>query len=462
MVKNMIIFLLAIIFLFSGCTLNNSADFSSSYQSKLQQSENPVVSVNEEELIKAESILKEVINKGANKESIEALTDFSKKCFLSGNSFYSDLSLISDTLIDYSNGGEKKTDFKVRCENIISQNNENFNLTLLDFYMLAAACIERGKLKNSVALSFAGDSSFGTYPQAPESLKFEPVVTKNPDYFNYPFKNCLAFFNSDSMTILNNEAAISTRTKMVAKEWQIKSDPKFTKMYVHGGVETVNLANNHTKDCFEDGYKDTLKSLDENNIKYFDDGKPLITTVDGIDFVFLGYDMRYRDASDSFRDRIISDIKKHKKSSNILLLSMHWGLEYNEQPTDYQKNYGRAFIDAGADAVIGGHPHIMQGIELYKEKYIIYSMGDFCFGGDPELLSRMTAVFKLYINKSTKKISLNVIPFYENSDGKEKGSNNYQPTPQIDEEADKIIGYLKRISEPLKYGLKEIPRDMYF
>ena len=453
--KKSLIFLLALTLLFTGCKGGSDTKTSSGEAVSASQI-----------LPEAESVIKKTIDSGADEISLTSLKAFNECLEKSDKAEYSEycelLNDVLNTVLAYSDGGKRSDSLKSNCQKIIENDAFKINLTLTDWYMLAAACAERYKQKDNIVLSFSGDTSFGTYKSAPEETKFEHKIKLIDDYLNYPFKNCLAFFNSDNMTILNNEAAISTRTKMMNKEFQIKADPEFTRIYSLAGVETVNLANNHTKDCFDEGFQDTLDSLRENNINYFDDGMPFTAEIEGVEFVFLGYDMRISLESKSFKDRIVKDIKKHKSEDNILFVNMHWGVEYREQPVAYQKDYARNFIDAGADAVIGAHPHIMQGMETYKGKNILYSMGDFMFGGDPELLSRMTAIFRFYIDRSSKEITLNVIPFYENSDGIKKDSNNYQPIPVFGEEADEVLSYLKRISNPLDGAAEEIPTDRYF
>ena len=413
---------------------------------------------------KAELAFRKIIDEGASAESLAALSDITQQMGLIQHSsqYPALVRTLNEALLALSRG-ENPEDIYTCFEQIkASPEHTAYPLfTGLEQHLLIAACTERYKMKDHLILTFGGDCSFGTYPQAPEETKFDAVMAGLGEDLSYPLYQCRAFFNTDTLTILNNETAITTRTEMVKKEWQIKSDPKYTPIYTLAGVDAVNLANNHTRDCFEDGYEDTLASLRQNNLKFFDDGQPLIHMADGIELVFLGYEMRMSQASDNFRDRIVKDIKKYKKTDNFVFVSIHWGIEYREQPVAYQSNYGRAFIDAGADAVIGAHPHIMEGIELYKGKYLIYSMGDFCFGGDPELLSRMTALFRFYIHKESRELSLHLVPFYENSDGAESGHNDFRPLPLFGAEARPVIDYLKRICNPLSHGLSDIPVPVY-
>ncbi len=473
-IYSILIILTAVTLIFTSCTGKKTLEVTKSPKpltstglTTEEPSPSPEIPKGEDELktviYETEQLIKSIV-KAASSDDIEALENILLN--ISGYTYISEIQPYADgieKILEYlisfkSNGNDEKL-----FSDIISEYEklENAELKLSfedkDYFLAAVAIRERNRLKeDEIVITFAGDCSFGTYPQAKEENKFDYVMKNTAkDSFEYNFKNCTAFFNTDDLTVANNETAISLREKMQNKLWQIKSDPRFTPIYRHAGIETVNLANNHTMDCFQEGYEDTLKSLDENGIEYFDEAIPLIKEIKGKEIVFLGYSVLRREAAESRKQKVLEDIRKYKKEDNIVIVNMHWGVEYREQPVDYQKDYARAFIDEGADLIVGSHPHIMQGIELYKGKYILYSIGDFCFGGDPDLESRLTALFRIRINKDTEKIDLEIVPFYENSDGVESGYNNFQPLPLFGEEADKVISYLKRISEPLEYGVTE-------
>lgn len=326
------------------------------------------------------------------------------------------------------------------------------------WFYAAAANYEQGQRKpGEITISMVGDNSFGTYPEAPEHLQFDYVFEKNNGDNQYVFKNSLPWFNSDDYTVINAESAFTTETKAQQKMWRIKSHPKYAAFLPASGIEAANLANNHTMDYFEAGYRDTLNAFKEQGIAVFDEGMPHIVNIKDIETVFLGYDYRYEKSADSYLDNIIRDVKKYKRKDNLVIVNMHWGIEYMETPAFYQTKFGRAALDAGADIIIGHHPHRLQSIEKYNGKYIIYSMGDYAFGADPTLKSRETAIFRLTFAKEDDSVvmkGLRIVPALENSNDSET-ENNYQPLPVFGEKAKEIIDELIRISSLIPNGVSE-------
>jgi poly-gamma-glutamate synthesis protein (capsule biosynthesis protein) len=334
---------------------------------------------------------------------------------------------------------------------------EALNDKYLWFYA-SAACHERWLNKsNEITMTAIGDSCFGTYPEARPHTVFDRVYEKHGSDINYVFKNCLSWFKTDDYTVMNNESAVTSETKHEIKPWALKSKPEHVKILPVSGIEAVNLANNHTKDYLEVGFKDTMKAFDSVKVDYFDDQIPLIKTIGNIEFVFLGYDCRSRLQNEAFLQRILSDVRKYKTPDRFVIVNMHWGHEYRKAPAEYQVQFGHAILDAGADMIWGAHPHILEGVELYKGKYILYSMGDFAFGGDPDLESRLTCMFRMTFAKEQNKPVVKrlwVVPCYENSDGNLK-ENNYQPLPLFGKEADNVVGSLKDLGKLVKGGVLE-------
>ncbi|WP_338450357.1 CapA family protein [Niallia oryzisoli] len=328
--------------------------------------------------------------------------------------------------------------------------------THYEWFYASAAAYEQGRTRDGeITLTFVGDNSFGTYPETPEHLKFDNVFKKNDGDNQYVFKNSLPWFNSDDFTIINAESAFTNETKAENKMWRIKSDPAHVAFLPASGVEAANLANNHTRDYFEAGYEDTLEAFAKNKVAVFNDGMPLKTKIDNIETIFLGYDCRMSQQNPEFLARILEEVKHYKRKDNLVIVSMHWGVEYRETPVDYQTQFGRSILNAGADIIMGGHPHRLESVENYNGKYIIYSMGDYAFGADPTLLSRQTAMFRLRFAKEDDTVlmkGLTIVPTLENSDGS-TNENNYQPLPVFGNEAADIVDELIRISSPIENGV---------
>jgi poly-gamma-glutamate synthesis protein (capsule biosynthesis protein) len=162
------------------------------------------------------------------------------------------------------------------------------------------------------------------------------------------------------------------------------------------GIDGVSQANNHSMNFGAPGMRDTLAALQANQIKYFGIGenitearKPLILESKGIKVGFLGYDgitcdtygadAKYAGTSPLDVDNMIEDIQALRPNVDILIPFIHWGVEYTLTPTDGQRGIARKAIDAGANMVVGSHPHWVQGMEDYKGKPIVYSLGNFVF-----------------------------------------------------------------------------------
>ncbi|MBW8352149.1 CapA family protein [Bacillus sp. IITD106] len=356
--------------------------------------------------------------------------------------------------------GQVYPNYRTALEQLIKAD-PSYGLEEIDPYIwfyASAANYEQGQRKpEEITISMVGDNSFGTYPEAPEHLQFDYVFEKNKGDNQYVFKNSLPWFNSDDYTVINAESAFTTETKAQEKMWRIKSHPKYAAFLPASGIEAANLANNHTMDYFEAGYRDTLNAFKEQGVAVFNEDMPLIVNIKDIETVFLGYDYRYRKSADSYLSNIIRDVKKYKRKDNLVIVNMHWGIEYMETPAFYQTKFGHAALDAGADIIIGHHPHRLQSIENYNGKYIVYSMGDYAFGADPTLKSRQTAIFRLTFAKEDDTVvmkGLRIVPTLENSNDSET-ENNYQPLPVFGEKAKEILDELIRISSLIPNGVVE-------
>ena len=217
------------------------------------------------------------------------------------------------------------------------------------------------------------------------------LITNGKD----PFEKVAATLDDADLTIGNLECAITRAGRAEMKPYTFKG-PRQSLPLIKKYFSAVSLANNHSGDWGKEGFADELTLLEEASIPYFGGGRnirdarrPLILTAAGKRIAFLGYNdfPPTRFAATSSKPGIawlkeadvIADIKTARASADYVLLFFHWGIELQPEPEAYQKDLARKFIDAGADAVIGGHPHIPQTIEWYKGHAIVYSLGNFVF-----------------------------------------------------------------------------------
>lgn len=199
--------------------------------------------------------------------------------------------------------------------------------------------------------------------------------------------------------MVNQEFAFSDRGEpMKDKQYTFEISPRYTSIFTELGIDIVTLANNHTLDFGREALLDSFDALDQANILYVGAGKDLerakkmeIVEVNGIKIGFLAASRVIpvvewnagKDLPGMFTTydptALIAEIEKGKEQCDFLVVYVHWGEEYQEFPEEFQKQMARQYIDAGADAVIGSHPHVMQGLEYYKGKIIAYSLGNYIF-----------------------------------------------------------------------------------
>ena len=180
------------------------------------------------------------------------------------------------------------------------------------------------------------------------------------------------------------------------KQWHFKGPARYASIFPAGSVEAVGLANNHSFDYLQAGFNDTVANFRKAHVPVFYQNVPSITTLRGVQTVIIGDCTVVGENTtviDGAPERVLGEIRRYKRPGNIVVVMMHWGSELDTVPRPWQQAMGRKFIDAGADAVVAAHPHVLQGIERYKGRYIAYSLGNFAFGGNS--LARIPDTFIL-------------------------------------------------------------------
>jgi gamma-polyglutamate biosynthesis protein CapA len=230
----------------------------------------------------------------------------------------------------------------------------------------------------------------------------------------YPFKNIAEITNSAEVTFGNLESPLSTRGMKGDQIYSFRGDPETVKGLVYTGFKVLNLANNHSYDYGKKAFEQTLEVLNKNNIKVIGAGKnvtearvPAIFDLGDLKIAFLGYDLSpgafpagkdHPGVAKARHAWIIKDLEKAKEVADFVIVSFHWGIEYQDFPTEYQKSLAHMAIDCGADIVVGHHPHTFQGIELYKGKLIAYSLGNFVFD-QKDLKNNQSILLKVTFNR---------------------------------------------------------------
>lgn len=231
------------------------------------------------------------------------------------------------------------------------------------------------------------------------SRNVEPFLAED---ISYPFVYTKDILDSADLVFVNLESPVCEGRRIEPKEMVFRTDPEDVETLAFGNVSIVSLANNHMMDFGEDCLSYTLENLGESGIKYIGAGNdlseatmPQIIKVGDIRVAFLSFNDDSFVSGDSFASdlkagtaRMDIDLLQDKISSikrgdygevDVIFVSMHAGDEYTGAVNDKQRRFARAAIDAGADIVLGHHPHVVQEIEEYKGKLIFYSLGNFIF-----------------------------------------------------------------------------------
>lgn len=177
------------------------------------------------------------------------------------------------------------------------------------------------------------------------------------------------------------------------------------------GIDLVNLANNHIGNFEQEGIETTVHLLNQLGISPVGTEKPVFKNAKNIRFALLGYSDfgAPQGISQAKKEKIAQEINEAKNQADIVVVSFHWGVEYTDQPTSRQKELAYLAIDSGADLVLGHHPHWIQPEEFYKEKLIVYSLGNFIFD---QFWSEKTTkgVLGEFVFQDKKLVSYRLIP----------------------------------------------------
>ncbi len=291
--------------------------------------------------------------------------------------------------------------------------------------MVVAAAPDAGAV-GPVRLTFSGDVTLGFHVEewADELVK---KGTPKDQALVWGFEKVKDLTRASDLYVANLECPFTDKGTKLQKNFNFRARPELVAGLEAGGVDVVSLANNHLMDYGAEGLFDTLTVLDTAKIARFGAGRslaearsPAIVDVKGVKVAFLGYfflgdrniEPKEVIATDStpgvaghFTDTqalkamLQADVRAAKKKADHVIPFFHWGREGRGNPEPYQVELGHAGIEAGASAVIGSHPHVLQGVEVYRGKPIVYSLGNFVFGGNWNPGDKRTALVHLLVTK---------------------------------------------------------------
>ncbi|MGW7160570.1 CapA family protein [Paenibacillus taichungensis] len=302
-----------------------------------------------------------------------------------------------------------------------------------------------------VTINFVGDIQF--------SGKVAELLDKNG--YDYPFAKLGNLFKEDDLTIGNLETPVTLGgTGAANKTYVYKSSPKALEAMASAGFDAVNLANNHILDQGVEGLVDTLTYLEQYGIAHTGAGMnrdeayaPAYLERKGMKIALLGFSRVVPETSwkaEGNRAGVaetydstgaVKAIQEAHQKADLVIVVAHWGEERVSTPNNDQTRLAHEFVDAGADLVIGGHPHVLQGVEYYKGKWIAYSTGNFIFSKSTTEETWKTAVFQASCSKDAK-CSMKVIPY-------EAGLG--QAIPMVDQANKLLLEQMTQLSPGIRF-----------
>lgn len=300
-----------------------------------------------------------------------------------------------------------------------------------------------------IRISFAGDCTIGTDETFTYVNSFPDRYDKIGRDDSYFFKGVESVFHNDDLTLVNLETTFTTAKKKADKTFRFKGDPSYVNILTEGSIEMVNISNNHIYDYLEQGFQDTLETLEQAGIYYSGEGHIAYYETKGITIASIGYVAWSTDIQDSLK----KDIAEARENADLVIVSFHWGKERSNYPNSVQTQLGRFSIDEGADIVVGHHPHVIQGIDKYKGKYIVYSLANFCFGGNRNPADKDTFIFQGLFTFQNGELIENDGTIYACRVSSVNNVNDYQPTLLKGEDRERVINRILKYSEKLNYGI---------
>ncbi len=292
----------------------------------------------------------------------------------------------------------------------------------------------------TIDLSVVGDCMLATHKGGYYNGSFSWYAAhKDPSYF---FEKVYDIFSADDFTIVNLENVLTDRklaevNKGVPRAFWFKGPASNANILTAGSVEAVSLANNHTGDYGSQGRADTIAAVKDAGLDYGTNDKTIYLEKNGFVIAVVCHGLwNEAQASD-----IVRRVKAASEKSDYQIVFYHGGAESVHKPEDWRVRASHKLVDAGADLVLGNHPHVLQPTEIYNGVNIIYSLGNFCYGGHNRPENR-TIIYKMLLTVDQGEVikeEASFIPCYVYTDQ----TNNWQPAP-IESEADrqKVLDFL--------------------
>ncbi len=292
----------------------------------------------------------------------------------------------------------------------------------------------------TLTLTFTGDCTLGS-EQIKQYLPDSLVQVAQQVGYDYFFENVRDLTMNDDLTVINLENVFSdyANEENKNKVYRFRAPKEYVKIITGSGVEACNLANNHTYDFGSQGLRNTKKTLDEAGIGWFGDRDYYIWEKNGIKIALFGmWNSQYQSNKEWYAEKIAS--LKEDEGVNCVIFTFHCGQEYSGVHNPSQEKFSKFAINAGCDLVVMHHPHVVQGITTINNRYVVYSLGNFVFGGNCKVRALETMVVQALLTFDDagqfKGSQLKIYPMHISDDPE---VNHYQPQRVAGEEAENVL-----------------------
>jgi len=317
--------------------------------------------------------------------------------------------------------------------------------SILCLMLLSTACLAEEETIR-IRLTFAGDVTLGSEEYLWEK-SFSLVSHAREHGYDYFLRNVKPLFETDDLTIVNLEGVLSdsAESENTEKTYRFRGPKDFTQILTAGSVEMVSLANNHTLDYGERGYVDTCAALDEAGIGRFAGGQVAVMEIRGVKLAFIG--LSYTQDCEAERTWLNNEIARLKDEQGVhaVVFCYHGGTEYSEVRSEKQEDIARLAVDAGADLVIMHHPHVVQGMDVRRNRTILYSLGNFCFGGNKNVraMESLVAVAELTFSPEGEYLGQQIDLYPAHISGTQPRSD-YQPKLVTGSDARRVMRLIQQ------------------
>ena len=307
----------------------------------------------------------------------------------------------------------------------------------------------------AILISCVGDCTLGgvaNHTASSEKL-FAGLVDKNG--YDYFFKNVKDLFEQDDFTVINLEGPLTTAKEYEGKaNFYFRGRPTDAQILSVSSIEVASLANNHIFNFGQAGFDETVEAVSAVGVGACGYDLIYYAETKGITVGFVSFD-QWRSTDEDIR-RVMGEARPN---CDLLIVSYHGGVENTHSVSDAVRAAGRLCIDLGADLVIGNHSHMYSGVELYKGKYIIGSLGNFCFGGNLKPSEYTCAIFRqgftVYPSGKVEDAGIDIIPAQV---GSRRNVNDCQPSLiASDYESEHLFSAIIRLGNFQAKNVKWLP-----